>query len=83
MPYCLKMLIGHMSACLKAINLAILSNYFSQNRNGRRQVQNEVIEVSPNEFYAAAAKGIVMETNESYAAVCFSEQPPEYEEITL
>ena len=39
--------------------------------------------MSSNECYAVAAKGIVTETNESYAAVCFSEKPPQYEDIVL
>ena len=77
------MLIVYISACFICYHQYSILYNLSQIQNGRRQVQNEVIEVSPNECYAAAAKGVVMETNESYAAVCFSEQPPEYEEITL
>ena len=77
------MLIVYISACFISYHHYSILYNLSQNQNGRRQVQNEVIEVSPNECYAAAAKGIVMKTNESYAAVCFSEKPPEYEEITL
>ena len=77
------MLIVYFSAYLLQLKYQLFVYNISQNQNGRRQVQNEVIEVSPNECYAAAAKGIVMKTNESYAAVCFSQKPPEYEEITL
>ena len=72
-----------MSACFLQLKYQLYIQNLSLNQNGRRQVQNEVIEVSRNECYAAAEKGIVMKTNESYAAVCFSEKPPEYEEITL
>ena len=77
------MLIVYISACFISYHHYSILYNISQNQNGRRQVQNEVIEVSPNECYAAAVKGIVMETNESYAAVCFSEKPSEYEDITL
>ena len=73
----------YISACFISYHHYSILYILSQNQNGRRQVQNEVIEVLPNECYAAAVKGIVMETNESYAAVGFSEKPPEYEEITL
>ena len=77
------MLIVYISACFISYHHYSILYDLSQNQNGRRQVQNEVIEVSPNECYDAAAKGIVMKTNDSYAAVCFSENPPEYVDITL
>ena len=54
-----------MSACFLQLKYQLFIYNLSQNQNGRRQVQNEVIEVLPNECYAAAAKGIVIETNES------------------
>ena len=73
----------YISVCFISYHHYSILYNLSQKQNGRRQVQNEVIEVSPNECYAAAAKGIVVETNESYAAVGFPQKLPEYEEISL
>jgi len=44
-------------------------------------VQNEIIDLSPNECYATTKREIILKTNESYSTVNVPVKPSEYEEI--